>query len=711
MNLKIYLITISQLFSKLSGKINPRSMHTRTQRTKQRKYGLHSCFKVILTSIPFLVSFNLQADISEIERKALLLIVDVDDEGFPFKSRVKDLSAPICEWYGVTCDTRQQHITQLDLSYVQIKRLEPVISQLSELQKLNLTGNILTTLPPEIGQLKKLKILILESNQLKELPPEIGQLTQLQILNLNYNLLTQLPVELGNLKNLKSLYINSNKVTIIPEEITQLPGLTDLQFRANWKLPAYNPDLISQETNQIIKKLQKKGSYVDNQYIGIAADTTEHFKNFIALKDVASKKELLMLVNHPTPAVRAYAFWALSMRSDTDVLKIIEQHYNDNEVIEVTDGCSFSYKPVGDFLIDLIVNKPGNSPDALPKSELSKTQRESLDSKLVNLPNSFGYLDQVLLQIQPDPILYPRIRELWTKEKKPAALVALAKYHKKRDIPLIVDSFSLPYVLPYPWNRSYTYKAVYEYPHPVFFPLLKHDFNDPKGNPFPLELYTAIANYRNHEAFSLLTTAVSNKSKEHQVTDTYANIFCALKQVSIPFYEPVFWKIWAEKYIVTPDVLNYLLEQNPDKTLSITIDTLQNIKTFDLNNHWLCSWSDLRRTTGSLLDIVLSEEAEFAYKVIINNILNNDSTLFPVFVNKAVNIKDTIFIQPLVQRLKTETNDYRYFVLLIRSLFSYDDLELTKRVNNIIDKKLASSFSHIKKENLLKHLNDPEFII
>ncbi len=188
-------------------------------------------------------------------------------------------------------------------------------------------------------------------------------------------------------------------------------------------------------------------------------------------------------------------------------------------------------------------------------------------------------------------------------------------------------------------------------------------------------------------------------------------MFCALKQVSIPFYEPFFWKIWTEKYIVTPDVLSYLLEQNPDKTLSITKDTLQNIKTFYSNNLLSCSWSDLRKTTSSLLDIVLRKEAEFAYKVLINNILNNDSTLFPVFVNKAVNLKDTAFIQPLVQRLKTETKNYKHFVLLIRSLFSYNDSDLTKKVNNIIDKKLVSSFSHIKKEKLLKHLSDPEFII
>src|SRR5258708_7792659 len=71
------------------------------------------------------------------------------------------------------------------------------INQLWKLQKLDLSGNQLTTLPAAIGQLQHLQVLWLNRNQLTTLPAAIGQLQNLHRLYLSVNQLTTLPDAMG----------------------------------------------------------------------------------------------------------------------------------------------------------------------------------------------------------------------------------------------------------------------------------------------------------------------------------------------------------------------------------------------------------------------------------------------------------------------------------------------------------------------------------
>ncbi len=53
------------------------------------------------------------------------------------------------------------------------------------------------------------------------LPPEIGNLTALEVLALSYNILTTLPPEIGNLTVLEELYLNNNALTALPPRVRQ----------------------------------------------------------------------------------------------------------------------------------------------------------------------------------------------------------------------------------------------------------------------------------------------------------------------------------------------------------------------------------------------------------------------------------------------------------------------------------------------------------
>ena len=124
-------------------------------------------------------------------------------------------------------------------------------AQLTNLKRLDLDDNQLTSLPPEIGQLTNLHQLDLYNNQLTSLPAEIGQLTNLRELSLG--VIPRLRYEarrygqtilgvastaiaayaahsfgfftLSDFEDAQELSLNNNQLTCVPAEIGQLTNL------------------------------------------------------------------------------------------------------------------------------------------------------------------------------------------------------------------------------------------------------------------------------------------------------------------------------------------------------------------------------------------------------------------------------------------------------------------------------------------------------
>jgi small GTP-binding protein len=107
------------------------------------------------------------------------------------------------------------------------------LSQLTQLQSLDLSGNQLTSLPEWLGQLTQLRSLSLSRNQLGSLPDCLGQLTQLQSLELSLNQLKSLPESLGQLAQLQSLDLSFNQLESLPESLGQLAELQSLRLPDN----------------------------------------------------------------------------------------------------------------------------------------------------------------------------------------------------------------------------------------------------------------------------------------------------------------------------------------------------------------------------------------------------------------------------------------------------------------------------------------------
>jgi hypothetical protein len=135
---------------------------------------------------------------------------------------------------------RRKGATELDLSEMELTELPEAIGQLIHLKVLKLGGiswmnenNRLTTLPESLSNLSQLQKLDLSNNQLTTLPESLGNLSKLQELYLSNNQLTMLPESLGNLFHLQTLYLHKNQLTALPKSLGKLYQLQDLDLSDN----------------------------------------------------------------------------------------------------------------------------------------------------------------------------------------------------------------------------------------------------------------------------------------------------------------------------------------------------------------------------------------------------------------------------------------------------------------------------------------------
>ena len=145
---------------------------------------------------------------------------------------------PITDWNGITVSGVPQRVTELDLSWRDLKgSISAALGSLSSLVHLNLEFNELSgTIPKELGNLLNLEVLNLKRNELSgTIPAQLGDLSNLEVLILGRNDLTRpIPSELSGLDKLQELDLSRNQLAgPIPEWLPSLSGLKVLHLEGS----------------------------------------------------------------------------------------------------------------------------------------------------------------------------------------------------------------------------------------------------------------------------------------------------------------------------------------------------------------------------------------------------------------------------------------------------------------------------------------------
>ncbi|XP_027152382.1 receptor kinase-like protein Xa21 [Coffea eugenioides] len=147
-------------------------------------------------------------------------------------------STSVCNWIGITCNTRHHRVAAIDLSYMGIAgTIPPQLGNLSFLVRFNVMNNSFHGhLPTELSRLRRLKYISLEGNAFEgELPSWLGALTALRYLSFRDNGFSgSLSGRLSNFTKLETIWLGHNFFTgNLSEEFSALPKLKLLEIQHN----------------------------------------------------------------------------------------------------------------------------------------------------------------------------------------------------------------------------------------------------------------------------------------------------------------------------------------------------------------------------------------------------------------------------------------------------------------------------------------------
>lgn len=139
---------------------------------------------------------------------------------------------------------------------------------LSQLEVVNLSGNMFTQFPYQLLNMPMLKEIYLGSNKIAVLPRNYEQLQRLEILYLGGNqFIRTIPDEVGQLKSLTSLNLSNNQISYLPNNLAKLKRLKNLALHCNnlttlpVELVKLNIHELSLRNNPLVRRFAKEYSY------------------------------------------------------------------------------------------------------------------------------------------------------------------------------------------------------------------------------------------------------------------------------------------------------------------------------------------------------------------------------------------------------------------------------------------------------------------
>ncbi|XP_065875772.1 probable LRR receptor-like serine/threonine-protein kinase At3g47570 [Euphorbia lathyris] len=148
------------------------------------------------------------------------------------------LNSSVCDWIGVSCSSRHNRVSALNLSFMDLQgTISPYIGNLSFLTSLNIQNNSFHgQLPETIGRLRRLKLIHVRRNLLGgSIPPSLALCKKLESIYLGYNNFEgTIPDGIGDLSVLEIFQVRNNHLTgAFPSVILNISTLRVIDITYN----------------------------------------------------------------------------------------------------------------------------------------------------------------------------------------------------------------------------------------------------------------------------------------------------------------------------------------------------------------------------------------------------------------------------------------------------------------------------------------------
>ncbi len=294
---------------------------------------------------------------------------------------------------------------------------------------------------------------------------------------------------------------------------------------------------------QAIADSMAADNMLKSEGVGYSGARTAQWERYEILRDSATTGELKVLTDNENAVVRCYAFQALANRKDADIFPILLKHLKDTTYVKTFFGCIVGGSYAGDYFLDIVTPEYID----LEAYKLSARERTIVDSILIFDPSvRIAAREQVLSNLKPISVYYDRIREIARTEQSEIATLALAKYKKQQDIPLIKALFEKE---PTEYYAAY---AAREFPDQSFYPFLITMFRKEWAEelydyPKWRILYQALAQYPTSQTYELFEkTAICKDKFRYQTLGKY--LLIAVTKYPNERFEPFKKKIKLDQY-------------------------------------------------------------------------------------------------------------------------------------------------------------------
>jgi len=187
------------------------------------------------------------------------------------------------------------------------------------------------------------------------------------------------------------------------------------------------PMLPAQTVDELTATLAQAES-LDDEAVGEGGVKSATYRTFEALRDKATKEQLLKLLEHGSPIVRGYAVRALADRKEqVDWLATLRRFATDAAPVKTFQGCILSDQLLGDALVEF----------ARAQQLLTDEQWLDFAETLVEAKSKLFAREWALRNLKFRDGMLHMLREL-AKDGDGPAHVALSRFCIGKDLPLLV---------------------------------------------------------------------------------------------------------------------------------------------------------------------------------------------------------------------------------------------------------------------------------